>query len=80
MLSVSQPQASSSSVATQCSNKQQEQIAVYKYKQLLSELENAKGIGTSVITLLISAKTSMNQVVSQMNDRLTKASNIKSSL
>lgn len=78
MLSV-QPQQQASGVASS-SSALPEQIAVYKYKQLLSELENAKGTGTSVITLLISGKTSMNQVVSQMNDRLTKASNIKSSL
>jgi len=59
-------------------NKQEENIMIYKYKQQLAELETAKGVGTSVITLLVSAKTSINQVITQMSDRLTKANNIKS--
>ena len=56
----------------------QDNIALYKYKQQLEQLENCKGLGTSVITLLVSCKTSLTQVISQMDQRLTKSNNIKS--
>ncbi|KAL9652615.1 hypothetical protein ABK040_015578 [Willaertia magna] len=40
-------------------NKQEENIALFKYRQQLKELMKAKGNGTSVITLFISPKTAL---------------------
>jgi len=59
---------------------QQDRVLIWKYKKQLMELQEARGNGTSMITLLIAPKTSISQVTQQMNERLSSANRIKSSV
>jgi len=53
-------------------------IERFKLKKLIKTLEAARGIGTSVITLLIPPKTQISQVTTMLTNELGTCANIKS--
>jgi peptide subunit release factor 1 (eRF1) len=55
-------------------------IETYQYKKLLEELKNYRGTGTSVITLLLTPNSNINQTKITLKDALSSAQRIKSSL
>ncbi len=57
-----------------------DRVLLWKYKKQLMELSEARGNGTSMITLFIAPKTNISQVTQQMNERLSSANRIKSSV
>lgn len=57
---------------------QQKNIERYKVKKLIKYIENAKGAGTSVITIYIPPKEQLSKIVSLLNTEYGLCSNIKS--
>jgi peptide chain release factor subunit 1 len=53
-------------------------IEMFKLKRLIQSLDNMRGLGTSMITLIINYKDQINQYAKMLNDEVGKASNIKS--
>jgi peptide chain release factor subunit 1 len=53
-------------------------IQKFKLKKLIKSLESARGIGTSVITLLIPPKQQISQPITMLNNEFGTCSNIKS--
>ena len=55
-----------------------EALELWKLKKIIKELDNAKGHGTSMISLIISPRESIPKLVKKLNDEEGTASNIKS--
>lgn len=57
---------------------QEKNIERYKIKKLIKQLEGARGLGTSVITVYITPKEQLARVVAMLNNEMGTAANIKS--
>ena len=53
-------------------------LEMFKLKRLIQSLDNMRGLGTSMITLIINYKDQINQYAKMLVDEVGKASNIKS--
>ena len=53
-------------------------LEMFKLKKLVADLEQMRGLGTSMITLIINYKDQINQYAKMLVDEVGKASNIKS--
>ena len=53
-------------------------VEMYKLKKLINRLDQLKGSGTSMITLIINYKDQINQYMKMLVEEVGKASNIKS--
>ena len=53
-------------------------IEQWRIKKLIKTLENAKGEGTSMISLILSPKTQLSQTQTMLTEEYGTASNIKS--
>ncbi|ETW20926.1 eukaryotic peptide chain release factor subunit 1 [Plasmodium falciparum NF135/5.C10] len=53
-------------------------VEQWKIKRLIKKLENAKGNGTSMISLIIKNKDEVSRINKMLADELGTASNIKS--
>lgn len=56
----------------------QKNIEMFKLKRLINKLENMKGLGTSMITLIINYKDQISPFMRMLTEEVGKASNIKS--
>lgn len=56
----------------------QRNIEMYKLKRLITKLENMKGLGTSMITLIINYKDQISPYMRMLTEEVGKATNIKS--
>ena len=56
----------------------QKNIEMFKLKRLINKLENMKGLGTSMITLIINYKDQISPFMRMLSEEVGKASNIKS--
>uniref|UniRef100_A0A0G4I5Q0 Eukaryotic peptide chain release factor subunit 1 n=1 Tax=Chromera velia CCMP2878 TaxID=1169474 RepID=A0A0G4I5Q0_9ALVE len=57
---------------------QQQQLAEWKLQRLIKSLEEVRGGGTSVITLIVSCKDQLTRTSAKIAEELSVASNIKS--
>jgi peptide chain release factor subunit 1 len=53
-------------------------LETFRLKKLIQNLDQMRGLGTSMITLIINHKDQINQFSKMLNDEIGKASNIKS--
>ena len=53
-------------------------LEMFKLKRLINDLDQMRGLGTSMITLIINYKDQINQFSKMLVDEVGKASNIKS--
>ncbi len=53
-------------------------LEMFKLKRLINDLDQMRGLGTSMITLIINYKDQINQYAKMLVDEVGKASNIKS--
>jgi peptide chain release factor subunit 1 len=56
----------------------EQSLEMFKLKRLIQSLDNMRGLGTSMITLIINYKDQINQYAKMLVDEVGKASNIKS--
>jgi len=52
-------------------------IEQFRMKRLIKKLENARGNGTSMISIVVPPKKSLNDITKMLTDEIGKASNIK---
>ncbi|RHY49722.1 hypothetical protein DYB30_006388 [Aphanomyces astaci] len=64
--------------APQGQTKEEEQVELFKMKKLIKSLQNARGNGTSMISLVIPPKDQISRVAKMLSDEYGTASNIKS--
>lgn len=65
-------------VATNISVEQNKHIEMWKIKRLIQKLENTKGNGTSMVSLVIPPKDDINRSTKMLTQELSQAQNIKS--
>jgi len=53
-------------------------IEMWKIKRLINKLENCKGNGTSMVSLIVPPKDDINRVGKMLTGELSQAQNIKS--
>lgn len=70
--------ASSSSSSTDTLDEDERNIEQWRIKKLIKTLENAKGEGTSMISLILSPRTQLSQTQTMLTEEYGTASNIKS--
>lgn len=56
----------------------QKNIDMFKLKRLINKLDNLKGLGTSMITLIINSKDQISPSMRMLTEEVGKATNIKS--
>ncbi len=59
-------------------NIENKHIEMWKIKRIIKKLDESKGNGTSMVTLVIPPKETMNQITSFLNKEFAEAANIKS--
>ena len=59
-------------------NQNEINLETFRLKKLIQNLDQMRGLGTSMITLIINHKDQINQFSKMLNDEIGKASNIKS--
>jgi peptide chain release factor subunit 1 len=61
-------------------NIENKHIEMWKIKRIIKKLDNSKGNGTSMVTMVIPPKESMNNSIAFLNKEFAEAANIKSKL
>ena len=59
-------------------NDQINSVEIWKLKHLVRKLSEAKGNGTSMITLLLTANENPQKAIKELSERLSSAQRIKS--
>lgn len=63
---------------TSTSNEDTKHIEMWKIKRLINKLENCKGNGTSMVSLVVPPKDDINRISKLLTQELSTAANIKS--
>lgn len=53
-------------------------VEIWKFKHMMSKLGEAKGNGTSMISLLLTANETPQKAIKELSERLSNAQRIKS--